>query len=104
MRFDLDVRLGPKMMARLEGIKAKDAGDLTMQSVKQVIALEAQLEELIGYRFHIIPKEAEAVSAARLLIDDAPDMVCPSCGSKHFCSQKVKPEAEREFERRQRRI
>jgi len=52
MKFSVTIKLGPQVLAHVEGREISDDA-LTVRALREVIDLEQKLEKLTGLRFHI---------------------------------------------------
>jgi hypothetical protein len=53
MRFKIVIKLGPKVLAEVEGQK-RDKAYITTQDLDKTIDVEQYLEKLLGLRVHIM--------------------------------------------------
>jgi hypothetical protein len=53
IRFQIVVKLGAKTVTTITGVKATPPDELDAHDIKTIPDVEAHLERLTGYRFHI---------------------------------------------------
>jgi hypothetical protein len=53
MKFEIVVKSGLKEITRIEGQRTLKDSDITLEEGLEVLRMEALLEKLTGFRFHI---------------------------------------------------